>query len=72
MDSMIKHWGPEATAEVRRAQRQRDEEQAARLKAETGEQQMRYLFEGLLAEVEEADAHLAARHRAKMLAMFAR
>ena len=71
MDSMIKHWGPEATAEVRRAQRQRDEEQAARLKAETGEQLLRLAFDGLLAEVEEADAEMAARHREKMLAMFA-
>ena len=29
MDNMIKHWGEDATREVRRAQRQRDEEQAA-------------------------------------------
>lgn len=72
MDKMIKHWGEDATREVRRAQRQRDEELAARLKAEDGEQQMRHLFDGLLADVEESDAKKAARHREKMLAMFAR
>ena len=71
-DNMIKHWGEDATREVRRAQRQRDEEMAARLKAEDGEQQMRYLFDGLLAEVENVDAELAARHKEKMLEMFAR
>lgn len=72
MDNMIKHWGEDATREVRRAQRQRDEEMAARLKAEDGEQQMRHLFDGLLAEVKNVDAELAARHKEKMLEMFAR
>lgn len=51
-DKMIQHWGAEATDAVRSAQRQRDEEQAARLKAETGEQLLRLAFDGLLAEVE--------------------
>ena len=71
-DKMNDRCGAEETAEVRRAQRQRDEEQAARLKAETGEQLLRLAFDGLLAEVEEADAEMAARHREKMLEMFAR
>ena len=37
-----------------------------------GEQQMRHLFDGLLAEVKNVDAELAARHKEKMLEMFAR
>lgn len=72
MDKMIKHWGEDATREVRRAQRQRDEEQAARLRAERDEQLLRLAFDGLLAEVENVDAELAARHKEKMLEMFAR
>jgi len=72
VDKMIQTWGHEATEEVRRAQRQRDEEQAARLRAERDEQLMRLAFDGLLAEVEEVDAAMAARHKEKMLEMFAR
>ena len=72
LDKMIETWGHEATEEVRRAQRQRDEEQTTRLRAERDEQLMRLAFDGLLADIEAIDAEMAARHKAKMLEMFAR
>lgn len=67
-DKMIETWGAEATEEIRRAQRQRDEEQTTRLRAERDEQLMRLAFDGLLADIEAIDAEMAARHKAKMLA----